>query len=71
MEAKFLLDDLKALHKDVSVLRYDVADYQLPLLAANARYRYGRFLEVFNKQGSEQAHGTPHATRVVGSFIYQ
>ena len=39
VEATFLLGDLRALYKDPSVLRYEVADYQLPLLAANARYR--------------------------------
>ena len=36
LEARFLLDDLRARYKDAAVLRYEVADYQLPLLAANA-----------------------------------
>ncbi len=39
VEAAFLLEDLGAKHRDVTALRYEGCDYQLPLLQANARYR--------------------------------
>ena len=41
LEAAFLLEDLKERYENVTVLRYSSIDYQLPLLASNARYRCG------------------------------
>ena len=41
LEATFLLEDVKAWYENVTVLRYSSIDYQLPLLASNARYRCG------------------------------
>ena len=41
VEAAFLLEDLKRKYRDVTVLRYEGCDYQLPLLQANAHHRCG------------------------------
>jgi len=39
VEAAFLLEDMGAKYRDMTALRYEGCDYQLPLLQANARYR--------------------------------
>ena len=39
VEAAFLLEDLGRKYRDVTALRYEGCDYQLPLLQANEHHR--------------------------------
>ncbi len=51
MEAAFMLEDMNVRYEEATVVRYSSMDYQLPLLASNARYRCGL------DQGQGQGHG--------------